>query len=506
MIVALAGVAIRVHLRRHAVLPVDAARFTSTRYVNCIAIGPDRSVWVGTNGGLLRRDPGGGWRKFTRQDGLPSDEIRQIRFRHGAAVTLTPGGAAIESRERWRPLPDLPPDSPSMSADRTCSTYWQGALCEATAEGLRIRQAGGWRQIPLPGSRGSHVSALVGRRNVLWAALYGDGLWAWDGSAWQRLEAFLPAGAREVTAMAASGQHIWIGTRRDGVWEGYGNRWTHYLAPDEPIDSDVQAIAYYHGAVWVSTLQDGLAVRTARGWGHVAPPNLSSVAPRQLVVYRGRLYVRSGDGTVDAYDGHRWTRNIFPDLPRRQASALAADADRLYAAQWGGWSEWDGSGWTHHLNLPDLQGIPVTVLFPDGADLWIGTQGRGLACWHRQKDRLTWYDERSGLPDDWVTAIARSGGALYAGTYTGGLAKLEGETWRSDPGLSGRCVTALAPHPSGGLFVATRTGSFRLNASGRLTPLESRFPALDPEGQALCALKAGIWIGTRTGLCWIPEG
>jgi ligand-binding sensor domain-containing protein len=488
------------------VLPPAAARFTSTRYVTCIAIGPDRSVWVGTTGGILRRDAGGGWRKFTRQEGLPSEEVREIRFEHGATIAVTPAGAAAESGSGWRAIAGAAAGPPSTSTETTCSTDWERKLCEATVEGLRIREAGGWRRIPLPNSRGTHVSALAGRRNVLWAALYGDGLWAWDGAAWQRLDIFLPADAREVTAMATSGQRIWIGTRRDGVWEGYGNRWTHYLAPDEPIDSDVQAIAWYRGAVWVSTLQDGLAARTPAGWDHVAPPELTCAAPRQLVVFHDRLFVRGGDGSVDAFDGRRWTRSALPALPRRQVSALATDGARLYAAQWGGWSEWDGRTWTHHLSLSGLQGVPVTTLAPDGPDLWIGTQGRGLARWHRETNSLAWYDERSGLPDDWVTAIARSGGALYVGTYVGGLAKLEEGAWRQDPGLAGRCVTALAPDASGGVLVATRTGSFRLTASGRLAPLESRFSALDPEGQALCVLKSGVWIGTRTGLCWIPGG
>src|SRR5262249_42767919 len=55
----------------------DADReFTSSRQITCLAISPTGEVWAGTTGGLLHRTTDGKWRKFGRQDGLPSNEVR----------------------------------------------------------------------------------------------------------------------------------------------------------------------------------------------------------------------------------------------------------------------------------------------------------------------------------------------------------------------------------------------------------------------------------------------
>ena len=103
-----------------------------------------------------------------------------------------------------------------------------------------------------------------------------------------------------------------------------------------------------------------------------------------MVVFRGALYVRHGGGQVDRLAGTTWARNVCAGLPRKQASALAVDVKALYVAQWGGWSEWDGLRWAHHLRLPELQGLPVTALCPDGDTLLIGTQGGGALAFDRR--------------------------------------------------------------------------------------------------------------------------
>jgi len=72
--------------------------------------------------------------------------------------------------------------------------------------------------VALPQSSGSHISALLPRRDRLWAAVFGEGIWAFDGSKWARAVENVPESAREVTALAASGDTIWVGTRREGIW------------------------------------------------------------------------------------------------------------------------------------------------------------------------------------------------------------------------------------------------------------------------------------------------
>jgi ligand-binding sensor domain-containing protein len=253
----------------------------------------------------------------------------------------------------------------------------------------------------------------------------------------------------------------------------------------------------------MSTLEDGLAARTGDGWQHYGDEALSSNAPRQMVEFKGVLYARHGGGKVDRFDGARWTRNVFPWLPRKKAMTIAADKQRLCVAQWGGWSEWDGITWKHYLNLPELQGLPIVTLYPDASTLWIGTQSRGVGEYSYATGKLRWHDERNGLPDDWITCLARDGSTLYAGTFVGGLAWWDGKKWFISPALKGENVTAVEPDGMGGLSIATRNGIWHRSMKGVLQRLNDEVRFLDTEVQALCKMPEGLWIGTRTGLFFV---
>lgn len=485
-------------------LPATSTVLTSTRQVTSLLALADGTLWVGTSGGILRRGSDGTWRKWTRRDGLPAHEVRALALGTDGTVTATLPRATVAWRDgAWVAAPAAP-DAP-READETCRTEWRGQTVTATLSVLHIGQ----QRLALPPSRGTHVSALLARGDALWAALFGEGLWIWDGKAWKAAELGLPPPAREITALAAQGDTLWIGTRRAGVWRRDGAGWTQHLQPDEPFDHNVQALALADGAVLVSTLEDGLATLAPGGWRHETAAVLSSDAPRQSVAFDGALYLRHGGGRVDRRDGSGvWTRGVFSALPRKQVSALAADDKRLYAAQWGGWSEWDGRQWTHRLSLPELQGLPITALLPDGPTLWVGTQGRGLAEIERATGRgrrsprfVRWHDERHGLPDDWITVLARVNDTLYAGTFVGGLARWDGTKWTS--ALAGQNVTALEPDGAGGIFVATRAGVWHEQPDGTRKPIAP--PFLDTEAQALLRTPdgGGLWVGTRTGLFYV---
>lgn len=487
------------------VTPHAQAAFTSTRHITSLAVLPDGSVWVGTLGGVLRRDPVGRWRKWTRLSGLPAHEARAIDVVDGTVTVRFSTTSAAWQEGQWqiRPLAAAP-----RSTGETCRAVWQGRPVSATLDGLTLGDGATAAQVPMPlGTTGTHISALLPHGAALWAALFGDGLWAWDGQAWTSVRSGLPPEAREITALALGpAQTLWVGTRHNGVFCKAAGHWAHFAQPDEPPDHNAEAVAAYHGWLFVSTLEQGLVVRGPQGWTSVNAPALSGGAPRQMAVFRDKVYVRQGSGTIDRFDGAHWTPDVFPYLPRRQASALAADGERLYVAQWGGWSEWDGVLWTHHLNVPELHGLPITALCPDGDTLWVGTQGRGLAEISRAQGTVRWHDERNGLPDDWVTCLTRSQGRVLAGTFVGGLARWDGTRWTTFHELAGQNVTALEADGASGVFIATRQGVWRLPAEDSpLQSLAGLCPSLDPEAQSLCAVPSGLWIGARTGIFFLPR-
>jgi ligand-binding sensor domain-containing protein len=470
--------------------------YTSTRSVVSLAVTSDGTAWAATRGGVLRISPSGVIRKFTQVDGLPANEVVGISAQGDAVTASFVNATGFFEDERWTVKTAAASHSSSDYTVVSPSVNWGHARVTADLDGLTIVENRATRKVPLPPSTGSHVSALLPRGDKLWVAMFGDGIYEFGGKSWRRVNINIPDNAREITAIAGHGANLWIGTRRDGVWKYDGKSWSHYLVKDEPYDHNCQNLCAFGNSIFISTLEDGLIVQSSNGWSRWATPDISSNAPRQMVVFGGCLYVRHGNGRVDRFDGKKWTKDVFSSLPRKQTSTIAADGARLYAAQWGGWSEFNGKTWTHHLKIPNLQGLPITALLPDGDTLWVGTQGRGLACMQRSTEKVEWHDESLGMPDDYIRSLAKAEDVLFAGTFCGGLAKLDGAKWASLPGLADGEITALLPDGKGGAFIATRKGVFHRSADGGMT-------CIGPTGleaQALCVDGNSLWIGARTGL------
>lgn len=477
--------------------------FTSSRQVTALACEPDGTLWAATKGGVLQRKPDGIWHKFTQLDGLPSNEILRISVDKGIVTATTPEAAARFIDGQWRTDTSLTQSS-GGAQQQTASAVWNGRECIATITDLRIKEKDKWRVVPFPPGRGTHISALLAHGSNLWAAMFGDGIWEYNGKSWARADSYLPSAAREITCMIDTGSSIWIGTRHEGLWQYDGKRWPQFLMPDEPYDHNCQSIITYEGDLYVTTLEEGLVVKTAKGWIRYSDKMLSSNAPRQMAVFDRCLYLRNGNGKVDRFDGKTWTKNIFPALPRKQASALASNNTRLYVAQWGGWSEFDGKTWKHNLTVPELQGYAITVIYLYGNTLWIGTQGRGLAEFNTISRKLTWHDESNGMPDDWIKVIAQSS-QLLVGTFVGGLTCWDGIKWTSANGFSNTEITAIAPEFAGmGAYIGTRNGLFYRKRNGEIVPVVSNNTQISYEVQALESTYQKIWLGTRTGLYLLP--
>lgn len=466
--------------------------YTCSMYVTGIAVAKDGTIWASTRGGVLHRDQNGGWAKFTQLDGLPSNEALGVSI-SGDVVTVTfPEARADWNGGEWKIQPGRTPTKPNKAIS---SCTWHGKLCSATVTGLDI----GGKSVDLPPSTGSHISALLPRDDKLWVAMFGDGIWEFDGDKWSSAKINLPPLATDITAIASNGTDLLIGTHHNGIWECSNGKWSPCLFPDEPAAGDFQVMQNYNGSLFISTLEDGLIIAQQNGWEYFGAPVISSNAPRQMVEFLNRLYVRHGNGKVDSFDGQNWRLNVFPSLPRKQVSCITADKSHIYVGQWGGWSEFDGKNWIHHVEIPELQGLQVTAILPEPDRIWIGTQGRGLAEVNRVTNAIKWHDEQNGLPDDWIKCLAKVGDTLYAGTFVGGLTRLDGNQWVSYPELKNTEVTDLM-NVHGRLIVAARTGVYIVRDQNELKPLIKEKQSFTQEAQTLGNRGNELWIGTRTSL------
>ena len=465
--------------------PTQNAIFTATNEIRALDW-DGTALWAATAGGVLHYEDGN-LKKWTRRDGLPSNEAFDLERENGSLSARFPTSRASWDGKNWQsqPAPEWTRQAPT--------TQWKNQKVVANLDGLQIGEA----KFALPTqTSGTHISALLARGNVLLVAIFGDGLWRLDGKNWTR-GPLVPGEAREILSLAGDDKNLFMGTRRNGIFKRDGATWKPLISGDDPFNHNVQNLAQFDGVLWASTLDDGLIARSGKGWRHVAAEQISSSAPRQLLEWRNKLYVRHGNGIVDAFDGASWEKNTLKSIPRRGVYALAGDDKNLLAAGWGGWSVWDGQSWTPHYDLPALKGVPIMNLALQGEDIWIGTQSRGIAKWTRATNELKFFDERDGLNDDWITALCVDGERVWAGTFVGGLHVYENGKWRAFEETKGMDVTAIAPDKSGGVWAATRRGLFRARSQNAE---KSDINWLDAEQQALCAGANGLWIGARTSL------
>ncbi|RYG71810.1 hypothetical protein EON80_04780 [bacterium] len=469
--------------------PKTDAVFTSSREIR--ALDYDRGIlWAATAGGVLRF--GESWSKWNRYSGLPANEAFEIGVTQGEVKARLPLHSAVFDlgQTSWATYSEPAFKKPALSVQ------WLGKKVVACLDGLTIEG----QNITTPPSPGTHISALFVFQNKLVVSFYGDGIWFYDGAKWtpDKFNDKLSTEAREITALESDGWSLIIGTRRAGVWSVQNGTWKPLgsASGDEIYNANIQFATVFQGAFWGSTLDDGLVIKGPDRWGHVTVPTLSATAPRQLLEWNKQLFVRHGGGIVDSFDGSNWTKNALKTIPRKGVYALAGDDNTLYAAGWGGWSEWDGRNWTPHFEVPELKGVPLMGLLADGDALWIATQSRGLGRYIHGTKEFRWFDERDGLPDDWVTTLIKFDGKIYAGTFVGGLARLDDDKWFTFDELTGQNVTALAID-NGRLMAATRTGLWTVEGNSAVKVKETW---LDNEVQALAAGENGLWVGARTSL------
>ena len=466
--------------------PDADAMWTSTREIRALRCDGE-TLWAATAGGVLRFERGK-WTKWTRREGLPSHEAFAFEGGNGKTVRVRFAShwADFEG-QKWQ----ISDAAPFQSAIPEVS--WRGQKVRGELEGLRV----GKRNFGFPAASGAtHIAALQPRGKTLLVGLYNAGIWNFDGAKWKRAFSDLPQNAREITALAQNEKAVWVGTRRDGIFRFRDGKWTPFTR-DEPYNANIQNLGQFGGVLYGSTLDDGLILRENGKWKRVSTPVLSSNAPRQMVEWKNQLFVRHGSGVVDSFDGKNWTKNALKSAPRAGIYALASDENTLFAAGWGGWSEWDGEKWTPHFEIAALKNVPVMGFLPDGEWLWIATQSRGVGRFHRASGEFRFFDERDGLGDDWITTLQKIDGKIYAGTFVGGLARLDGEKWHPFEALRGQNITAIEGDGQGTIWVAARRGLWKISGD---SAQKIDVDGLESELQTLWKGENGLWIGARTSL------
>jgi len=500
-------------------------------------------------GGLDRLDRETGRFEHFRPDpvapgALADGDIRTLyEDRQGSLwVGTAAGGLHLFDRERERFVRvAVDPERPSALPHP-----WVQAILEDRAGALWVGMLGGglarlgpgsdrferFRADPgRPGSLpGDRVTALVeDHEGRLWIGLDGAGLARFD-PATRSFESFrhAPANPRSLStdrvfSLAEDRSRVlWIGTYGGGLSKLDLGRKRFATVRHDPGDPGslshdiVWSIAEEpDGVLWVGTDSGGLN-RIDRARGEIRhfrhdpadPHSLAHDTVRFVYLDRtGELWAATHGGGLDRLDRTDRSAGRFVHHRHDPANPDSLGHDELrwvyedrrgslwVATHGGGLDRLDRSDrsagrFTHYRHDPaDPRSLPsdyVRVVLEDSrGELWVGTQGGGLARLDREEETFEVFRADPADPatigSDYVFALHESAdGTLWICTYGGGIARLDRATGRfrrytADDGLASDSVYGILEDEAGRLWISANRGISRFDpATGAFHTFDAR--------------------------------
>jgi ligand-binding sensor domain-containing protein len=473
--------------------------------VRSVAIKKD-SAYIATSDGVYHRSLNGASSK------IPGAGVNAWRFAYENGTLWVITATEIVALQNGRTVGAAPlPDGAQKQTVTGFVGVPSGGFLVATALGLWARTGDTWRMVELPKtSRGAYVSALhVGESGKVWAGVYGDGIYELRQrpNGWQWTQFAVSPDVARVTALLSDKNRVFAGTQESGVLvlSAQTGKIAQYLTnPDALPSGDIYALTTWQGETWAATFDRGVMRLSDKGFVS-ENEGMSSPYPRQFAVWHGALYVRHTTGQVDAWNPvqRKWEA-AWParTLSRPQVFCIAREPNHLLVGGWAGWAINDGQNWEQHWNDSEFAGQVITAI-AQGADgsVWIGTQKRGL--FRYRNGTYTHFHEAHGLSDDWITTINVQNGRVLVGTYTGGLLQKDGDRFNQVLDTNGFAVRSVVVGPDDKATVATPLGVYRDSPTGFALLPPTKTGGL--EAQALHQTPSGLWVGTRTGIAFIPE-
>ena len=497
----------------------------------------DGALWVGTQGGVARLGPrGGGFERLF----VPPNETGDrsvFDFARDGRGTLWAAGAAgllrLDAR-RGRFVTAYARSGPAAALGLRGDTLWVLHTGEAVEAGTlvrvdvrRRRVSGRWRVAP--SVRWTYALDLDADGRV-W--LSGAGPLVFEGGVARALDDGGAPGAVRALAVSPDGD-VLVGLGGAGLARCAGGACrTTLVDRDRPdwLHNYVRAIHRDRsGALWVGTYGGVYRSDPARKpfWTLRHRPNdpasLGSPAVSALAeTPDGALWAASFDGALDRLDpatgraerfgaggarsigvGGVWT--LFVDVRGR---LWAGGTDGLAAVDWR-----TGRATRHPTVGAAFGGSALTSIAEDAAgQLWVGSFG-GLVCYDPETRTLTRFPvtgDGRGPSQPVVNAIRRDGDALWIGSPSGGLDRLDPATGRFEAlGLrnaagerpSGEATYDVLPDDRGGAWVGTVEGLIHRRADGTIRQLTTAdgLPgtvvySVQPDG------RGRLWLGTNRGL------
>ncbi|MGO4913200.1 hybrid sensor histidine kinase/response regulator transcription factor [Leeuwenhoekiella sp. W20_SRS_FM14] len=444
----------------------DLSSGISNSYINSIAQDESGLIWVGTIDGLNRYD-GHDFKVYRRRNtdttSLYNNYVEKITSQgNGDLLVLTDDGldfysAETDSFKKARAF-DQPSDNLRVVVKGADGTFYVGY----SNSGVHVfdsdyKEQAAYRHQPgNPESLSNNEvsSMLIQADSILWVGTYRKGLNRIDLKEKTVTRVYfeeLPKNQEQAGVQALhldEDQNLWIGSqnglfvlRNDGVIRALGTGPKAALSDEEILcfEEDNQ------GRMWIGTRNGGLNILNMKSF-------IEDRGQPQVLQYLPRR-----DGS-----------SVF----NRSVSALKLDR---------GGNMWIGT--SNGLNFVNPKGEPIKLINEESSvrgllshdriaslansrdgNVYIGTDGGGIDLYNASTGKIKAFasSDKSGLSNDYVLALREdSKGRLWAGTYKGGLNKLQNGNWShylQESQAVGNDVRAIFEDTSKNIWVGTNRG------------------------------------------------
>ncbi len=451
---------------------------------------PGGELLIGAREGLFKAAWGA-----TTMEKLDGAAVQAIAL--GPAGLIFAGGENGLRRVEGRTVTTVPTPDPWISwvgvTDGTLSVVTPLGLARGPLDGALTA---------IPGGGGVDSAALL--EGTLYATGNGHFL-AFDATG-RVSESFLPA--KPTRVMTASGT-LFVDTDA-GLYRRAEGRWD-LVRPRPAVlpagSSHVGALAELGSKVVVGFFDGGLVVGDPSNsdWKWRMVSGASAWGVNALLPQGGSLFVASLRGAA-RFDGQK----VTPLGDGGAAFALTETPGGVAIGYGQGVAMPDGRFLSAFHGLPGNQALALAQN-EDGL-LFVGTPtGLGAVRGGKVTWRIT--PGEGKLPNPWVNALTLFRGALFVGTYGGGIARRDAPAadrgapgaFTAFPETTGLKVSEGCLVAGGGTLLAGTDGRglFRLSADGsRFLPLKTPLPS--PHITAILPAKDGLLIGADEGLARIP--
>lgn len=484
--------------------------------VYCLLQDKKGFIWVGTTDGLSRYD-GYSFRHFKYDQGNPnsirSNELQALG--EDAAGNLLVGTSVgldlFDPRlEKFYPIP-VKGDEQGSGYVKSIFTDSRGTIWVATGRGLKRYDA--VNKVLLSVEFGKDISPRTIVYTIaedadrkLWFGV-GRKVVKYDPETQQTLP--LPDGLTTHKTYGQSGvyfiahdgdRNVWIGTERDGVIElDHETGVVHTFNADtrpNPVSNDmIRAISFYKGNVWIGS-RNGL-----------------------YVINRQKQVINHYQ--VNQYDPVALSGNSILSFMHDNAGSIwvGTFAGGVSIVQPGN----DNFSYINERNdkNPGLNYPVVSCILEDASkNLWIATEGGGINVYNRQTKQFSYLhvdpSSKHLVNQETIKAIQfDESGNLWIGTLEGlfyyevDTRRIRQEVLRERTHYD-EMVYTLA-YNEGRLWIGTKGGLFCRTKEGqylryRHQPNDSTSIISNNINAMISDRDGGIWIGTETGLSWLPQG